>query len=119
MDGAGRIVRRMPDGVPGRPARTIPIVAAVLVFLAHLVGNPHYGFFRDELYFVICGLHPAFGYVDQPPVIPLLSAATQVFGHSLVLLRAVPALFAAGAVYTTCLLVEEFGGAAYAQILAS
>jgi len=31
----------------------------------------------------------------------------------------VPALFAAGAVYATCLLVAEFGGVAFAQILAS
>src|SRR5271169_7069383 len=92
--------------------RRIPLVAALVTLAIHLVGNPHYGFFRDELYFIICGLHPAFGYVDQPPVIPLISAATQVFGHSLVLLRAVPALFAAAGVYATCLLVAEFGGGA-------
>ena len=56
--------------------------------------NPHYGFFRDELYFIICGFHPAWGYVDQPPVVPLLAAGSQLFGHSLFLLRAVPAIFA-------------------------
>src|ERR1700720_3996440 len=106
----------MRAGVLARPARTIPIVAAVAVFLIHLFGNPHYGFFRDELYFIICGFHPQFGYVDQPPIVPLLSAMTQLFGHSLMLLRAVPALFAAAGVYTTCLLVEEFGGGAFAQV---
>jgi 4-amino-4-deoxy-L-arabinose transferase-like glycosyltransferase len=109
----------MRDGTTVRPARTIPIIAAVAVFLIHLVGNPHYGFFRDELYFIICGFHPQFGYVDQPPLVPLLSAMTQLFGHSLVLLRAVPALFAAAGVYTTCLLVVELGGGAFAQVLAS
>ncbi len=93
--------------------------AAGTVFVIHLVGNPHYGFFRDELYFIVCGFHPQFGYVDQPPVVPLLAAMTQFFGHSLFLLRAVPALFAAAGVYTTCLLVDEFGGGAFAQILAS
>lgn len=87
--------------------------------MLHLAGNPHYGFFRDELYFIICGQHPQFGYVDQPPVIPLLSAATQVFGHSLFLLRAVPALFAGAGAYVTCLLVLEFGGGAFAQLLAT
>lgn len=85
------------------------------VFLVHVVANPHYGFFRDELYFIICGFHPQFGYADQPPVVPLLSAATQVFGHSLVLLRALPALFAGAGAYVTCLLVEEYGGGAFAQ----
>jgi hypothetical protein len=93
----------------------IPLIAALVTLAVHLIGNPHYGFFRDELYFIICGFHPAFGYVDQPPVVPLLAAGTQLFGHSLFLLRAVPALFAAGGVYVTCLLVVEMGGGAFAQ----
>ena len=97
----------------------IPLVAALAAFALHLAGNPHYGFFRDELYFIICGQHPQFGYVDQPPVAPLLAAASQLFGHSLVLLRAVPAFFAGAGIYVTCLLVLEFGGGAFAEILAA
>jgi 4-amino-4-deoxy-L-arabinose transferase-like glycosyltransferase len=93
----------------------LPLFAAALTFLLHLVGNPHYGFFRDELYFIICGRHPALGYVDQPPIVPLLAAGSQLFGHSLVLLRAVPALFAAASVYVTCLLAAELGGGRFAQ----
>ncbi len=101
-----------------RPNR-IPIAAALVTLALHLAGNPHYGFFRDELYFIVCGFHPAFGYVDQPPVAPLLAAGSQLFGHSLFALRAVPALFAAAGVYVTCLLVIELGGGAFAQILAA
>lgn len=99
--------------------KKVPFAAAAAVFVLHLIGNPHYGFFRDELYFIICGFHPQFGYVDQPPVVPLLSALTQLFGPSLVLLRAIPALFAALGVYVTCLLAAEFGGGAFAQVLAA
>ncbi|MBV8345872.1 MAG: glycosyltransferase family 39 protein [Candidatus Eremiobacteraeota bacterium] len=97
----------------------IPLAAALLTLAVHLAGNPHYGFFRDELYFIICGFHPAFGYVDQPPIAPLLAAGSQLFGHSLFLLRTVPAIFAAAGVYVTCLLVIELGGGAFAQILAA
>ncbi len=97
----------------------IPLIAAALTLVAHLAGNPHYGFFRDELYFIICGFHPAWGYVDQPPVAPLLAAGSQLFGHSLFLLRAVPAIFAAAGVYVTCRLVTEMGGGAFAQIVAA
>ena len=97
----------------------IPLVAGIATFGLHLVGNPHYGFFRDELYFIICGRHPQWGYVDQPPIAPLLAAATQMFGHSLWLLRAVPAAFAAGGVYVTCLLALELGGGPFAEVVAA
>ena len=97
----------------------IPLLAAVATFALHAVGNPHYGFFRDELYFVVCGQHPQWGYVDVPPIAPLLAAGSQVFGHSLVLLRMVPAFFAAASAYVTCLLALEMGGGAFAQILAA
>ncbi|HEY1726786.1 MAG TPA: glycosyltransferase family 39 protein [Candidatus Baltobacteraceae bacterium] len=98
---------------------SVAVISSVVVFLVHAIGNAHYGFFRDELYFIICGRHPQWGYVDQPPIVPLLSAGTQIFGHSLFLLRIVPALFAAGGVYVTCLLAEEFGAGPFGQTLAA
>jgi hypothetical protein len=94
-------------------------VAATVVFLVHALGNAHYGFFRDELYFIVCGRHPQWGYVDQPPAVPLLAALTQIGGHSLWLLRVVPALFAAGGAFVTALLVVKFGGGIFAQALAT
>ncbi len=94
-------------------------LAAAVVLLVHALGNAHYGFFRDELYFIICGRHPQFGYVDQPPVVPLLAALTQIGGHSLFLLRLVPALFASAGAYATVLLAAEFGGGAFAQAFAA
>src|SRR3984957_525097 len=99
-------------------AKRMPLVAALATLAVHLIGNPHYGFFRDELYFIICGFHPAWGYVDQPPLVPLLAAGSQLFGHSLLLLRALPAAFAAAGVYVMCRLVLEFGGGTFAAGLA-
>ncbi len=90
-------------------------LAAVAV---HVLGNAHYGFFRDELYFIVCGRHPAFGYVDQPPLTPLLAALSQSLGLSLFALRVVPAICAAIATYITCLLTEEFEGGVLAQSVA-
>jgi hypothetical protein len=102
-----------------RRSRLIPLAAAMVTLAVHLVANPHYGYFRDELYFIICGFRPSWGYVDQPPLVPLLAAGSQIFGHSLFLLRAVPALFAAASVYVTCLLAVELGGGEFAQIFAA
>jgi hypothetical protein len=101
-----------------RDAR-IAWLAALTTLVIHLIANPHYGFFRDELYFIICGFHPAWGYVDQPPVVPLLAAGSQLFGHSLFALRALPAIFAAGGAYITVLLAFELGGGIFAAALAT
>jgi 4-amino-4-deoxy-L-arabinose transferase-like glycosyltransferase len=103
----------------GAEGTRIPLIASGLVFAVHLAANPHYGFFRDELYFIVCGRHPAFGYVDQPPLVPLLAAATQLFGESLFLLRASAAVFAAASVYVTCKIARELGGGRFAQWLAA
>jgi hypothetical protein len=99
--------------------RRVPIVAALVALALHLAGNPHYGFFRDELYFIICGRHPAIGYVDQPPVVPLLAALSQHWGTSLFALRAIASVFAGLSVYVACLFAVELGGGAFAQAIAA
>ncbi|MGD1017210.1 MAG: glycosyltransferase family 39 protein [Roseiarcus sp.] len=103
-----------------RRAATAPALwlgAACLV--VHLVANGHYGLFRDELYFIVCGLRPAFGYVDQPPLIPLIAAASfKLFGTALTPLRFVPALAAATAVALAADLAGRLGGGRFAQTLA-
>jgi hypothetical protein len=85
------------------------IVAAVVAF-AHLATAGRYDFFINELYFVVCGRHPAFGYVDQPPLIPLLSALTQVGGTKVWLLR-VPAVLAAVALVPLTVVFAQLLGA--------
>src|SRR5665213_616887 len=65
-------------------------IAAVKV-LIQLAGVNHYGFFRDELYYMACGEHLAWGYVDQPPLIALVAwLARHLFGNSLVSARLLP-----------------------------
>ena len=87
-------------------------------FAVHLAVAGRYDFFRDELYFIACGRHPAFGYADQPPLVPLLAAATQLFGERLWLLRAVAAVGAFGAVWFVCKLAELFEAGAIGVVLA-
>jgi hypothetical protein len=114
--GGGSLPRGRETGVG---TFAVPIAAAIATLAFHLLTNAHYGFFRDELYFIMCGRRPDWGYVDQPPLVPLLAAGTQMFGRSLFALRAVPALFAALGAFTTCLLVTAFGGGRFAQALAA
>lgn len=92
---------------------------ALATGFAHLVFAGRYGIFGDELYFIICGRHPDFGYVDEPPLLPLIDAATQLFGPSLVLLR-LPAMAAAVAlVPLTADFARRLGGNRVATVLAA
>ena len=100
-------------------ARAPALWLGAACFVVHLVANAHYDVFRDELYFIVCGLHPAFGYVDQPPLIPLIAAASyKLFGTALTPLRLVPALATATTVALTADLARRLGGGRFAQTLA-
>jgi 4-amino-4-deoxy-L-arabinose transferase-like glycosyltransferase len=67
---------------------------ALIVGLLHAMVAGRYDAFRNELYFIVCGRHLDFGFVDQPPLVPLIAAVTQLFGDNVWLLR-LPAVVAA------------------------
>ncbi len=93
---------------------------AVVKLLFHLLTASRYGIFRDELYYLACGEHLDWGYVDQPPMIALVAwIARHWFGDWLVGLRFIPALAGAATVWLTGKLVRELGGGIFAQILAA
>lgn len=104
----------MPLRVLGAPS--LLLGAATLAL--HLIVNNRYGVFSDELYFIVCGQHPAAGYVDQPALIPLIAGASHaMFGTALLPLRLVPALAMAATVAMTCELARTLGGGRFAQWL--
>src|SRR5579862_6415836 len=92
---------------------------AALAGLLHLAVAGRYDIFRNELYFIVCGRHPAFGYADQPPLVPLLAAATQIAGINLWMLR-LPAVVAAVALVPLVVaFVQLLGGSRRAAWLAA
>ena len=85
----------------------------------HLLTNGRYGYFRDELYYIACGRHLAFGYVDQPPLSILLLRLSQLLlGDSLFAIRLLPALAGAAIVALTGIIALDLGGRAWAVALA-
>ena len=94
------------------------LAAANLVF--HLLTATRYGIFRDELYYLACGEHLDWGYVDQPPLIALVAwMARHIFGNWLIGLRLIPAIAGAATVWLTGKLVREINGGGFAQVLAA
>lgn len=112
---------------PTRQAESRPAVAwaplaglslAVALLLLAFAGR--YGYHRDELYFLQAGRHPAFGYVDQPPLTPLLARAMDwLFPGSVTGLRMPSALSAGLVVLLTGLTAREFGARRSGQLLAA
>jgi 4-amino-4-deoxy-L-arabinose transferase-like glycosyltransferase len=93
-------------------------LGGLAVFIVHAALAWRYDVFRDELYFIVCGRHPAFGYVDQPPLIPLTAAALYALSPGAWLLR-LPAALAAGLLVTlTVRLTRSVGGTRLAVVFA-
>jgi len=112
-----------PVAVNQRRSSTEPILLILFstaALLVHLLTNGRYGYFRDELYYIACGRHLAFGYVDQPPLsILLLQLSQSLLGNSLHAIRCLPALAGAATVALTGLIARELGGRAWAIAFAS
>ncbi|HKW77387.1 MAG TPA: glycosyltransferase family 39 protein, partial [Terriglobales bacterium] len=93
---------------------------AAAKLLLHLLTATRYGIFRDELYYLACGQHLAWGYVDQPPAIALIAwVARHLFGDSLLGIRLFPALAGAALVWLTGKLAREMGAGRFGQFLAA
>ncbi len=91
---------------------------ALAKLLFHIYYNNRYGYFRDEFDYMSCGDHLAWGYVDQPPLIPfLIHISRAVLGDSLRAIRFIPALASSLLVVQTAVLAREFGGRRFALLL--
>jgi Dolichyl-phosphate-mannose-protein mannosyltransferase len=93
---------------------------ALAKLLFHCYFNNRYGYFRDEFDYMACGDRLAWGYVDQPPLIPfLIHICRAVLGDSLRSVRFIPALASSLLVVQAAVLARELGGRRYAIFLSA
>src|SRR5512136_308523 len=92
---------------------------AALKLSLHLLTATNYGLFIDELYFLACGEHLAWGYVDMPPLTAFQAwLARSLFHNSILGIHLLPALAGAGLVLLTGAIVHALGGKRFAQAAA-
>jgi hypothetical protein len=120
LKGAGSAIDRMIERNPARAGIALLLSLALAKLLIQFAGIDHYGFFRDELYYMACGEHLAWGYIDQPPLIALIAwFSRHAFGNSMFAVRLLPALAGAAVVFLTGWIAHELGGGLFAQFLAA
>ncbi len=92
---------------------------SIIKLIIHFLTNGQYNYNRDECYYIACGEHLDWGYVDHPPLIALLANISRfIFGDSLFGLRFLPAIAGAMLVFFTGLIAKKLGGSIYSVILA-
>jgi 4-amino-4-deoxy-L-arabinose transferase-like glycosyltransferase len=101
-------------------ALAILVALAVLKLVIHLLTSSNYGYFRDEFYYIAASKHLAFGYVDFPPFIALLTAFVRLtLGDSLLALHFFPALAGSAVILLTGLMARQLGADSFGQVLAA
>ena len=102
-----------------RVAVGVMIALCTAKLLLHLFTSVrHYGYFRDELYYLDLARHLDWGYVDAAPLIAVYAKVALLMGGSLAALRILPALAGAALIALTMVIARELGGGRYAQLLA-
>jgi hypothetical protein len=98
----------------------IVLYIAAAALMLHLLTAGRYGIFRDEMYYLACSHHMAWGYVDHPPLTVLIAwLGRHVLGESLFAVRLLPALAGAALVWMTGTMAREMGGGRFAQATAA
>jgi hypothetical protein len=94
-------------------------LVAGVVALVHVAVATRYGWHHDEFYYVISGRHLAWGYVDQPPLVPLMARLAAALPGGVLPLRVLAVAAQAACVLLAAILTAEFGGRRRAQIMAA
>ena len=106
--------RSKPDGM------FVVLLLSLALLIFHCYFNNRYGYFRDEFNYMSSGDHLAWGYVDQPPLLPFLVRMSRaILGDSLRAIRFLPALAMSATVVLTALIAREFGGRRFALVLSA
>jgi 4-amino-4-deoxy-L-arabinose transferase-like glycosyltransferase len=116
----GGTAARVPGALHLDTATIVVLALAALKLIGTMLVSNRYGFHRDELYYIACARHLALGYVDFPPVTPLLARLDLlIFGVSLPGLRLLSILAGSIVVVLAARIAANLGGGPLAQVIAA
>jgi hypothetical protein len=110
--------QRHEDALPRVAAGVLVALCAAKLLLHVFTSVRHYGYFRDELYYLDMARHLDWGYVDAAPLGAVYAKIALLLGGSLAALRIIPALAGTALVALSILIARELGGDRFAQVLA-
>lgn len=97
------------------------IPLAILKMAIHIFTNTvsKYGLHRDEYLYISDSDHLAWGYMEMPPLLAVIGKMARfLFGDTLFAVRFFPALIGAVTILLVGIMVRDFGGKKYAQLIA-
>jgi 4-amino-4-deoxy-L-arabinose transferase-like glycosyltransferase len=101
-----------------KPAWTVILTLAAVKLAVAFYASGFYHYFRDELYFIACGRHLDWGYVDHPPLVAVYAWIGERLGGSLRGFRFITTLAGTLRIVLTGILTARLGGNRAAQALA-
>lgn len=103
-----------------RPHWPLILALAGVKFVFTLYANGFYSYFRDEMYYIACGHHLDWGFVDHSPLIALYARFGEWLSHGFGLrgFRFLAVLFGTARIVLTGVITARLGGNRVAQALA-
>jgi 4-amino-4-deoxy-L-arabinose transferase-like glycosyltransferase len=93
-------------------------LALIKFILPFILQNSWYQPQRDEFLYLAEGHHLAWGYMEVPPLLSVLSSITHAFGDGFFWIKCWPSLFGAFTLILTGEIILSLGGQAFALLLA-
>ena len=99
--------------------RLLLFVCILKLVLPFLIQHPFYELHRDEYLYLEEGLHPAWGYMEIPPLLSVFAMLAHALGDGFYAVKIWPALFGAATLFICGRLVWHLKGGMYALLLIS
>lgn len=97
--------------------RILFLLAVIKFILPFFLQNPVYELHRDEFLYLAEGHHPAWGYMEIPPLLSVFAWISNLFGETFFWVKFWPSLFGAFTFIIVGKIILSFGGKSYALFL--